>query len=102
MGGDLNIITIEFQHPAVVGVKKYRTVADEERRKDKAKEKEAKQEADKGMNVTEYYKPQGTAKVLFEALGLEYVYVSPINLVTSIPQIEPAKNTLLTNADDLI
>lgn len=71
MGGDLNIMALDTVHPEVTGVKKYRTVADVEKRKQNEKNKEANQEADKTMTITELYKPQGNLKALFEAAGSE-------------------------------
>ncbi|KAG8824701.1 hypothetical protein FRC18_010470 [Serendipita sp. 400] len=69
IGGELNIMAVDEQHSDVQGVKKYRTLADEDKREAKARAIEESQAANaKVMTIQELYKPIGNTTALFNAV----------------------------------
>lgn len=72
LGGELNVVSIDMDHPELKGIKPYRTVADEERKAEKAKERaEAEGNDEKEMEIREMYKPHGPSLSLFKAINAE-------------------------------
>jgi translation initiation factor 2D len=74
MAGDLVVVSVDAAHPDVVGVGKWRTVGEEER-KQKAREVREAEISGKTepLEVREVYKPIGAVIALFEAVGAKYV-----------------------------
>jgi translation initiation factor 2D len=79
--GDLVVMTVDAAHPDVVGVGKWRTVGEEER-KQKAREVREAENSGKTelLEVKEVYKPIGAVVSLFEAVGAKYVWDSRSSL----------------------
>jgi translation initiation factor 2D len=65
MGGELNVMVIDLTHPELGGVEKYRTVADDEKRDERAKAAaELESSGSKMMVITKHYKPNGPIRAL--------------------------------------
>ena len=74
MGRDLVVVSVDTAHPDVVGVRKWRTVGEEDRKQKAREEREAESSGKSGpLGVRELYKPIGGAVALFEAVGAKYV-----------------------------
>jgi len=73
LGGELNVMAIDLTHPELGGVKKYRTVADDEKRDERTKAAaELESSESRMMVITEYYKPNGPIQALFKAVDARY------------------------------
>jgi len=74
MGGGLVVVSVDTTHPDVVGVGKWRTIGEEDR-KQKAREEREAEISGKAelLRVREVYKPIGAVVALFEAAGAKYV-----------------------------
>jgi translation initiation factor 2D len=74
MGGDLVVVNVDTAHPSVVGVGKWRTVGEEDRKQKAREEREAEISGKAGpLGVREVYKPIGAVVAIFEAVGAKYV-----------------------------
>jgi len=74
MGGDLVVVSVDAAHVDVVGVRKWRTVGEEERKQKVREKREAEILGKTGpLEVREVYKPIGGVVALFEAVGAKYV-----------------------------
>ena len=74
MGGDLVVVSVDTAHLDVVGVGKWRTVGEEDRKQKAREEREAESSGKSGLlGVRELCKPIGGVVALFEAVGLKYV-----------------------------
>ena len=74
MGGDLVVVSVDAAHPDVVGVGKWRTVGEEERKQKAREEREAEISGKtEPLEVREVYKPIGDVVALFQAVGARYI-----------------------------
>ena len=78
LGGELNILRLDLTHPLVVGVTKYKTLGDEERKAEKARLREEKEaEGENEMKIEELWKPVGSTVAFFKAIQSEYAHCLP-------------------------
>ncbi|KIM23544.1 hypothetical protein M408DRAFT_77382 [Serendipita vermifera MAFF 305830] len=70
MSGELNVTSVNLLHDDVQAVRKYRTLADDERKEKNEKAREEEQEsAVQPMDIQESWKPHGSTLPLFRAIG---------------------------------
>ena len=74
MNGGLVIVSVDAAHSDVVGVSKWRTIGEEERKQKAREEREADISGKtEPLEVREMYKPISAVIALFEAVGARYV-----------------------------
>lgn len=72
--GDIQVTSVDMNHPDIISHRKYRTVGEEERKEAKAASTIAETLANvKPMVITELYKPLGSTIDVFSASQARYV-----------------------------